>query len=286
MTPHSDQHHRHSAHAHHAHVQHDGAGHADVLDLDAEVVGHLDELTAWVQGLVTCAPRTVVDIGAGSGTGTFALARRFPHARLVAVDSSAEMLAHLRSAAADRGFDTRVSTLEADVDQRWPDVGAIDLAWAASSLHHLQHPDRVLADLRQALEPGGLVVVVEMDGLPRFLPRDLGVGLPGLEDRCHDAMAQQGWNAHPDWGPHLQRAGLELLEQRTFSYLLDPAPPSAHRYAHRVFTNVRAGLADQLAADDLDTLDHLLDDDAPGSLARRRDLVVRSTRTMWAARRA
>lgn len=227
-----------------------------------------------------------MDVGAGTGTGTFALARRFPHAQLVAVDSSAGMLTRLRSAAFSQGLAARVRTVEADVDEQWPDVGAIDLAWAASSLHHLQHPDRVLVGVRRALEPGGLLVVVEMDGLPRFLPHDLGLGRPGLEDRYREATAQAGWNAHPDWGPHLQDAGLELLEQRAFTYVLDPAPMSAHRYARRVFGNVRSGLVDRLSADDLRTIDHLLDDDAPGSLKQRRDLVVRSTRTAWAARRA
>ena len=281
----------HEAHAHPAvgattHTHHDETTHADALDLDAQVVGHLDDLTAWVEHFLPRAPRTVVDLGAGGGTGSFALALRFPEAQVVAVDASPEMLAHLSSAATARGLDSRVSTLEADLDTQWPDVADIDLAWAASSLHHVQRPAQVLADVRQALAPDGVVVVVEMDGLPRFLPADVGVGLPGLEDRCHDAMARAGWNAHPDWAPYLEAAGLAVLEQRTFTYHLDPAPAAAYRYAQVVLTNVRSGLADLLTPGDLRALDHLLDADAPMSLLRRRDLVVRSARTVWAARRA
>ncbi len=125
-----------------------------------------------------------------------------------------------------------------------------------------------------------------MDGLPRFLPHDLRFGRPGLEQRCHDAMVLKRWNAHPDWGPQLQQAGLELLEQRTFSYVADPAPTSASRYARVVFSHVRSELADCLAAEDLATLDHLLDEGAAGSVAQRADLLVRSARTVWVARRA
>lgn len=276
--------HEHPAAGTTTHVHHGDADHAHTLDLDAYVVGHLDELTAWAEGLLPRAPRRVVDLGAGSGTGSFALAHRFPDAQVVAVDSSATMLTHLRSAAADHGLEARIRTVEADLDHGWPDVADVDLAWASSSLHHLQHPYRVLEDVRQALVPDGLLVVVEMDGLPRFLPDDLGDGLPGLEDRCHDAMARAGWNAHPDWTPYLKEAGLEVLERRTFTYRPDPTPPAAYRYARRVLTNVRAGLADRLTTADLTTLDHLLDDDAPTSVLQRRDLVVRSARTVWAAR--
>lgn len=269
----------------HDHQHQHASGHAGLLDLDAEVVGHLDELTAWTAGHVRREPRVVVDVGAGTGTGAFALARRFSHAQLVAVDRSAEVLEHLRAAALEQGLDDRLRVVQADLDAGWPDVRGVDLAWAASSMHHVADPERVFTDLHAALEPGGLLVVVEMDGLPRFLPDDLGLGAPGLEDRCRTAMARARWNEHPDWAPHLQRAGFEVLEQRTSAFERHPAPPAASRYAHGVFSRMRTGLADLLEAEDLRTIDRLLVEDAPESLLRRGDLGVRSERTAWAARR-
>jgi SAM-dependent methyltransferase len=261
------------------------AGQADLLDLDAEVVGHLDELTTWAGRHTGGNPTAVVDVGAGTGTGTVALARRFPNAHLVALDQSADMLDHLRAAALRHGVGERVAAIRADVDAAWPQVGSFDLAWAASSLHHMRDPDQVLRAVHAALRTDGVLVVVEMDGMPRFLPHDLGVGRPGLEERCRAAMAQDRWNAHPNWGPHLQRGGFALLEERTFTHRRAPTSPAAHRYAQRVFSNVRAGLADRLDGEDVEVLDYLLSD-APGSLAHRRDLTVRSSRTAWAARRA
>lgn len=257
-----------------------------MLDLDAEVLGsYLDEVTEWVQRHAPEAPRTVADIGAGTGTGTLALARRFTTAQVVAIDRSEMMLERLRAAACERGLDARLSVVQADLDTAWPPIGAVDVAWAASSLHHVADPDRLLRDIHAALDPGGLLTVVEMDALPRFLPNDIGLGHPGLEARCHEAAAQAGWNAHPDWRPHLERAGFEIVEERSFTIAVHPAPPSARRYARAVLSGFGSALAGRLAAEDLDALGHLLADDRPDALLNRRGLTVRASRTAWAARR-
>lgn len=275
---------------HHAHRpdgahEHEG-DQADLLDLDAEVVGHLDELVDWAGRHAAGVPSVVVDVGAGTGTGTLALARRFDSARLVAIDESTAMLERLGASAEAQGLRDRLRLVQADLDAGWPDTGTVDLAWAASSLHHVEDPDRVLRDVHAALAPGGLLVVVEMDGMPHFLPADLGAGRPGLEDRVRAAMAADHWNAHPNWSAHLQRAGFAVVEERTSTWVRHPTGSAAHRYARGVFSRVRSGLADRLDADDLATLDRLLAHDTPESLSRRRDLVVRSSRTAWAARRA
>jgi SAM-dependent methyltransferase len=173
--------------------------------------------------------------------------------------------------------------VQADLDVAWPGVGAVDVVWAASSLHEIADPDRVFRDVYAALNPGGLLVVVEMDALPRFLPDDVGLGRPGLESRCHEALSR--WNSHPDWRPHLERAGFELAAQRSFSIEVSPAPPSTGRYAQAYLRRIRSALDGRLATDDLETLDHLLADDSPDALLRRRDLAVRGTRTAWAAHR-
>lgn len=276
----------------HSHHPSGGHGHdheaelADLLDLDAEVLGSfLDDVTGWVGGHAGDAPRTIVDLGAGTGTGSLALARRFGTARVVAIDKSASMLEHVHAAARGQGMAGRLRAVQADVDVAWPEVDAVDVVWAALSLHEFADPDRVLRDIYAALNPGGLLVVLEMDAPPRLLPDDIGVGSPGLESRCHQAMAQANWNAHPDWRDHLLRAGFEIAEQRGFTIELNPAPPSTGRYAHTFLKHIRSGLDGQLANDDLDALDHLLADDSPGAVLHRSDLTFRGTRTAWAARR-
>lgn len=294
-----DDQHEHPVPHGHDHDEHHGpggahdheAGLADLLDLDAEVLGsYLDQLVEWAGQLVSGAPRVVVDVGAGTGTGSLALARRFPSAHVVALDRSPAMLDRVATAADQHGLTGRLRVVPADLDQAWPDIGPVDLAWASSALHELADPDRVFRDLHAAMRPGGLLVVVELDALPRFLPDDLGHGRPGLEARCHQALVEAGWNAHPDWRPHLQRAGFDVLEQRTV--LAEPAAgdaaPAAGRvaeYAAAHLRRIRSAVHGRLDEGDLASLDLLLSGDAPHGLRRRIDLRASSSRTAWAARR-
>lgn len=237
--------------------------------------------------------RRILDLGSGTGTGTFALLRRFTDAEVVAVDLSPHMLHHLRAEAAARGLMDRVRTVEADLDTEWPAVikeDGADLAWMSAALHHMTDPDRTLRQTRAALRPGGLLAVVEMTGFPRFLPDDIGLGRPGLEARCYAVLDRQRAEELPhqgaDWGPRLAAAGFAVEGERALSIELDPPlPESAGRYARAVFQRMRPGLEGQLDAADLAVLSTLIDSDGPDSLLRRDDLRIRTTRPAWVARR-
>ncbi|MGO1333530.1 MAG: class I SAM-dependent methyltransferase, partial [Cellulosimicrobium funkei] len=197
----------------HAHGPHDGAGLAELLELDALVfAGLLDEAVAVAVGHAPAPTRAVVDLGAGTGTGTRALARAFPDAEIVAVDADAAMLDRLRARLAGTGLADRVRTVEADLDAGWPPVGVADVVWASASLHHVADPARVLHDARDALAPGGLLVVVEMTATSPVLPDDADHA--DLTARLERAMAHAGWNRYPDWTPYLTDAGLEVVDRR------------------------------------------------------------------------
>ncbi|HWO61959.1 MAG TPA: methyltransferase [Umezawaea sp.] len=275
--------HTHTAHDHgHTHDQ------AEILDLDAEVLAeHTASITAWLP--VERAPRHVVDLGCGTGAGTFALLTRFPDAEVTAVDSSANHLHRLRARAEELGVADRVRTVSADLDAEWPDLGTPDLVWASASMHHVADPDRTLRAVHDLLAPGGLFAVVELAGFPRFLPADAPEERPGLEDRCHAALGHDGAQHLPhrgaDWGPKLTAAGFTVEGERTIAaHVEGSANEAVGRYALRSFRLLRAKAA--LGAADLEALDRLLDTDGPAGLLRRADLAVRTERTVWAARRA
>ncbi len=275
-------------HWHAPHGESDDAELAKILDLDAEVLhDYLDAVLDWVAGATGVAVERVVDLGAGTGTGTVALARRFPDAEVVAVDASPAMLARLREAAAAAGVGDRVRAEQADLDAGWPHLDELDLVWAALSLHHVADAESLLGQIRGALKPGGLLVVTEMAGPVRVLPDDLGVGRPGLEARCHAALDAEPapFDRYPVWDAALVRAGFPAVERRSFSLAPPGAEPATGRYARALLARLRSGLADHLDTDDLVTLDLLLDDAGADSVLRRTDLAVRGHRTGWLARR-
>ncbi|MHC3814277.1 class I SAM-dependent methyltransferase [Streptomyces sp. DT9] len=262
----------------------DAAVMAEILELDAEVLGaYLSALTTWLGELSDREPVRIVDLGSGTGTGAIALARRFPGAEVSAVDVSPQMLHRLSAKASGLGLADRVRGVQADLDQGRPPLPTSDLVWAAAALHHLADPDRVLSHVFDALRPGGLLAITEMDFFPRFLPEDIGVGRPGLEARLHDAL-----KGAPDagWTDHLVRAGFTPEAERPFVIDLPaPLPDATARYAQACLRKLRSHLDGQLPAEDLAALDAVTDDEGPHSVLRRDDLTVRTTRTTWVGRR-
>ncbi|GGK24725.1 SAM-dependent methyltransferase [Pilimelia terevasa] len=254
---------------------------AETLDLDVEVLHEYHrDLIDWVASATVDRPR-VVDLGAGTGTGAVALARRLPRAEVYAVDVSDEMLAHLRRRADEAGVGDRVHTVRADLDQPWPDLGPADLMWAAASLHHVGDPGRVLGQAHALLRPGGVLAVAELDSFPRFLADPAGAA---LEERCHAALArmrrERGMHLDADWGALLAGAGFAVEATRRTDLALDPPLPAATgRYALVSLQRMRHGLDGRVGAADLAALDAYAAD------LDRADLRVRATRTVWLARR-
>ena len=279
--------HRHGSHGHqpHQHLgsqdQHLGSqdqhlGSQDqhrVLDLDAEVFGN--NLAAVLDLIGPAAARGIVDLGAGTGAGGRLLRERHPDAAVTCVDNDPQMLELLRQ----QGF----AVVEADLDDGFPKLAGslttagavaettVDLVWASSSLHHVANPARLLAGVRRVLAPGGVLVVVELAALPRFLshPREAL-----LEERCHAAAAAEGWNRHPNWGPVIEATGFSVTQSEVTT--IAPVTPAARKHAQRWFARFSHLAA--LAADDRDSVEDLLE--------RLRDDVVlepRATRTVWVA---
>ncbi|MET8361440.1 class I SAM-dependent methyltransferase [Micromonospora sp. NPDC005171] len=286
--------HPHTSHhgaPHGCHQEHGTDGQAEILELDAEILAeHIASITAWLP--LETNPRQIVDLGCGTGAGTFALLDRFPDSHVTAVDASAEHLQRLRTKACARGLEERVSRLQANLDDVvWPDLGSPGLVWASASLHHMAHPDRVLRAVHDLLTPGGLFAVVELAGFPRFLPESAPENRPGLEERCHAATDRLAAEHMPhrgaDWGRMLTAAGFRIEGEYAIAVNIAGSRSEAiGRYALGGLQGIRGAAAEMLTPEDLTALDQLLDISSPHSILRRDDLTMRTERTVWAARRA
>ena len=95
------------------------------------------------------APRRVVDLGCGPGNLTVLLARRWPGAEVVGLDSSAEMVRAARSAGVE-GVRFEVADLRSWQPERWVDVlvSNATLQWVPGHLD-------LLPALVGAVAPGG-----------------------------------------------------------------------------------------------------------------------------------
>jgi ubiquinone/menaquinone biosynthesis C-methylase UbiE len=274
----------------HAHDHSADAFLADELDLDGQVLhGYWSAALDLVRAAAGDHVQRALDIGAGTGVGTIALAQLFPVAEVIAVDVSADMLDRIRHKAAALGLADRVRTIEADLDAGVPPLEPIDVTWASMSLHHVADPDRTLAEVLGATRAGGVVGVAEFSEHLRFLLDDVGIGRPGLEARCLDLVRHRHADALPDlgshWAPRLAAAGFTDVAERVFSIDVADGSPDARRYAQVWLQQVRAGLADQLDVDDRHTLARLVDADDPASVLNSGTVHIRGERTVTVGRR-
>ena len=107
------------------------------------------------------AGMTVCDMGCGNGFYSLPLARLVgPTGRVLAVDVQPEMLKMLeeREAAAKiANIDTILGVLH---DPKLPEA-AVDLILLVDVYHEFSHPEPMLAAMRRALKPDGLIALVE-----------------------------------------------------------------------------------------------------------------------------
>lgn len=105
----------------------------------------------------------VLDLGAGTGIFTREIATRIgPEGKVYAADIAQPFLDHIAAEAKKRG-QRQVITVRTTQDSCGLPAQTVDLAFLCDTYHHLEFPARMLASVRQALRPGGRLVIVELD---------------------------------------------------------------------------------------------------------------------------
>ena len=157
------------------------------LETVRKEVPNYDLLQTLVAEATTSVPaRTILDLGSGTGVTVRAVAALHPHANVVGIDSSPEMLAHAAAILPDAEF--RVSRLE---DSLPP--GPFELVTSALAIHHLDGAGKADLFKRVAavLTPGGRFVfgdVVVPDD-----PAQMVTPIDGDYDRPSTVAEQVEW---------------------------------------------------------------------------------------------
>ena len=261
------------------------------LEREAELhTPALTQATHWLRDLLGVAGvRRALDVGSGPGVVASLLADAFPDAEVVAVDQSPALLERARTRSAGR-----IATRQVDLPDEFGRLGMADLIWSANAIHHLSDQQAALTALATSLRTGGLLAVAER-GLPvRFLPRDIGLGRPGLQARL-DAGNENGFTTMraelpgvdevEDWPAMLARAGLVPTGTRTFlTDLPTPLGLPAREYLHTRLARQRDQLGEYLNDEDRTTVEALLHADAPTSILWRPDAFYLTATTVHTAR--
>jgi SAM-dependent methyltransferase len=123
----------------------------------------------------------ILDIGCGEGWSSVTMARAFPNARIEGVDLDPASIAAATATAEREGVADRVTFEVRDAASL---AGAgFDVATMFEMLHDLSHPVEVLGAAREALAPGGVVLVADE------ITEDAFAGPAGEGDRRH-----YGWS--------------------------------------------------------------------------------------------
>ncbi len=272
----------------------------------AEQAGHLvttaEADAAWnalvAREIVWPTDRLALDVGCGGGGMALALAEALSAgASVVGIDGDAAVLDAARAHLAEAGpIGQRVQLVQASLDDGLARVTGgkpVDLVWASSSVHHLGDQQAAVSSLVGLLALGGRLALAEGGLAPSYLPWDVGVGDPGLENRLTAAGNQ--WFARMrgalpgsvrmpyGWPEAMRRAGLSDVRTRTV-LLERPAPLEAAERSyvtHLLRTHVdRLADTDLLSAADLAAWARLLDPADDAWLGGRADVHMLSARSV------
>jgi tRNA (cmo5U34)-methyltransferase len=136
-------------------------------------VPRYDELQAATIDAIPFAPRSVLELGVGTGETTRRLLERHPEAEVTGLDSQPEMVFHAR----EHGIEVRLARMQDPL----PD-GPWDLVISVLSVHHLDEEGKRDLFRRVREQSRALVIgdVVRAD--PQVTPLEEGVDLPSSAD--------------------------------------------------------------------------------------------------------
>lgn len=114
--------------------------------------------------------QSIADVGAGTGLFTRLFAARVgPQGRVYAIDIAHSFVDGNLRRARQAGLGNVVGIVSTQSDTRL-EAGAVDVAFISDAYHHFEDPSAMLASIRRALRPGGMLVVIDFERIPGVSP--------------------------------------------------------------------------------------------------------------------
>jgi len=152
----------------------------------------------------------ILEIGCGVGAQTKQLLHHWPHLNIHSIDLSPKHLASAADYLRDEIANNQAHLTRANAEHLPFDTGVFDSALTIWVLEHVQHPERILQEIKRVLKPCGEVILSEVDNATfRFFPEN-----PVIHDWWDKFNAfQQAGGADPFIGQRLK----ELARKTGFS---------------------------------------------------------------------
>ena len=181
---------------------------------------------------ILAEPKVIVDLGAGTGEHTAALAKRYPRARTYGLDLAEPMLKKMRKRASWR---RPIRPVCADIQSLPFADNSIDLIFSSLAMQWCESLDETFKEFRRVLRPGGFVIFSTFG--PDTLT-ELRQSWADVDEREHvhnfidmhivgDAMIQAGLAE-----PVMDIENLTLTYKNVFDLMRELKGIGAHNVAH------------------------------------------------------
>lgn len=100
---------------------------------------------------------SILDVGCGKGNSTLAMAKKYPNARIIAIDTNKEYIRNLNQQVATLGLTQQVQGMVMSMEEMEFPPGQFDVIWAEGSIYLLGF-ETALSQWKTLLRPGGLLI--------------------------------------------------------------------------------------------------------------------------------
>ncbi len=109
---------------------------------------------------------TIADIGAGTGLFMDLFSKAVgSNGLLFAVDISPKFIEHLNKRAAKKNLSQVLPIQCTGTSTRLP-TASVDIAFTCDTYHHFEHPSTTLGSIKDAIRPGGQLIIVDFERIP------------------------------------------------------------------------------------------------------------------------